>query len=281
MNKDQLGRKIKDLIDENHIKLNENEEIIEVEIQKIKPNPNQPRVNFDSTALKQLADSIREHGVIQPVILKPYNEGFLLVAGERRVRASLIAGKKTIPAIVREYNSVYLTELSILENIQREDLTPIEEAIAFERAIKNLGLTQAELGKKIGKSRSYITNMIGLLNLPISIIEDVNKGNISMAHARILSKIDDVDWIEQLAQRIKKEQLSVRKLEEIVRTKKNKKATNKKIVTHFKNYEPILKEKFQSIFGQKIKIKISENTIKIKVKNASEMKEILDKIKDE
>ncbi|MFP4287512.1 MAG: ParB/RepB/Spo0J family partition protein [Candidatus Izemoplasmataceae bacterium] len=281
MNKDQLGRKIKDLIDENEIKLSENEEIIEVEIQRIKPNPNQPRVNFDSTALKQLADSIKEHGVIQPVILKPQNEIFVLVAGERRVRASLIAGKKTIPAIIRDYNSIYLTELSILENIQREDLTPIEEAIAFERAIKNLGLTQAELGKKIGKSRSYITNMIGLLNLPISIIEDVNKGNISMAHARILSKIEDIAWVEHLADRVKKEQLSVRKLEEIVRNKKAKSISSKKIFYNYKEYEPLLKDRFKTILGDDVKIKISDNTIKIKVKNVEAMQNILKKIKDE
>jgi ParB family chromosome partitioning protein len=281
LNKDQLGRKIKDLIDENQIQISENEEVLEVEIQKIKPNPNQPRVNFDSTALKQLADSIKEHGVIQPVILKPSSDHYILVAGERRVRASLIAGKKTIPAIIRDYNAIYLTELSILENIQRQDLTPIEEAIAFERAIKNLGLTQAELGKKIGKSRSYITNMIGLLNLPISIIEDVNKGHITMAHARILSKIDDLEWIEHLAERVKKEQISVRKLEEIVRNKKSKKNTKRKVIANFKNYEPVLKKRFESILGDDIRVKITDNTIKIKVKNAEKMLEVLSKIKDE
>ncbi|MFH5882013.1 ParB/RepB/Spo0J family partition protein [Liberiplasma polymorphum] len=280
MNKDILGRNIEDLIEENKLQIKDNEEIIDINITDIKPNPNQPRVNFDSTALKQLADSIKEHGVIQPVILKPYNNGFILVAGERRVRASIIAGKKTVPAIIRDYNSIYLTELSILENLQREDLTPIEEAIAFERAIKNLGLTQAELGKKIGKSRSYVTNMIGLLNLPITIIEDVNKGLISMAHARVLSKLEDIEFIDYLANKIKKEQITVRKLEELVRKKKNKVKNNKRTVdSDIKEMHEVATTHFQSQFGANTKVQLTNNSIKIKFKDSNHLKEIINKMK--
>ena len=240
--KELLGRKILDLIEENKIQIKENEEVIEIDLDLIKPNPNQPRVNFESSALKSLAASIKEHGVLQPILLKPSPDGFTIVAGERRVRASKLAGKMTVPAIIRDYNSKYLTELAILENLQREDLSPIEEAVAYERAIKNLSLTQAELGKKIGKSRSYITNMLGLLNLPLLVIEEVNKGSISMGHARVLSKIDDANVVLDLANKIIKDGLSVRKIEEISRKRKYKEK-NKKVLK-VTEQEKRLKSKF-------------------------------------
>lgn len=278
MNKDLLGRKIKDLIEENQIIIKENEEIVEIKLDEIRPNPNQPRVNFDSQALKQLAESIKEHGVIQPIILKPAADGgYILVAGERRVRASQLAGKKSVPSIVRDYNSIYLTELSILENLQREDLTPIEEAVAYEKAIKNLGLTQAELGKKIGKSRSYITNVIGLLNLPLDVIQEVNKGTLSMGHAKILSKLDDVDFIIQLTKKIKEEQISVRKLEDLV-SKKNKRIKKSKISLEEKvtqDYIVEASEYLTKMFQKKANIKITDKEIKIKYNGVEDLKMII------
>ena len=279
MSKDILGRNIVDLIDENKIKLKDNEEILEVQLSDIKPNPDQPRVNFDSQALKQLSESIKEHGVIQPVILKPASDGFTLVAGERRVRASILANKKTIPAIVRDYNAIYLAELSILENIQREDLTPIEEAIAYEKAIKKLSLTQAELGQKIGKSRSYVTNAIGLLNLPIGVIEEVNSGVISRGHAKILSKLDNVELINELASKIKHDQISVRKLEDIMKrkTKESKKNSIKENMENHLLLERITHD-LKILFGGQNNIKVSSNEIKVKFRDLKSMQETIDRV---
>ncbi len=279
MNKDSLGRKISELIEENKVVIKENEEVLDLEISKIKSNPEQPRVNFDSKAMKQLADSILQHGVIQPVIVKPSKDGYILVAGERRVRASSLAGKTTVPAIVREYNEIYLTELSILENLQREDLSPIEEAIAYERAIKNLGLTQAELAERIGKSRSYITNVLGLLNLPVSVMKDVDGGLISMGHAKVLSKLEDTELIAKISKRIIQDDLSVRKVEEMIQQHKNKRQPRPK-VSALKKYEEPLKQKIESVFGPNIKLSITANDIRIRFLNIQEIIDSLNKPKN-
>ncbi|MCK5761578.1 MAG: ParB/RepB/Spo0J family partition protein [Candidatus Izimaplasma sp.] len=217
MSETRLGRKFSDLMAENKIDYKENEEVLEVEIHLIKPNPDQPRTYFDKKKLAELANSIKEHGIFQPIILKPSSKGYTLVAGERRVKAARMAGLYKIPAIIRDYNSKYLSELAILENLQREDLTPIEEAIAFQKAIFNLKYTHEELGRKIGKSRVYVTNIIGLLNLPASVINDVNLGNITMGHARSLSKLKDHNLVIDLRDRIIRENLTVRDIERIIR----------------------------------------------------------------
>ncbi len=202
---------------ENKIDFKENEEIMEIEIHLIKPNPDQPRMVFNEEKLIELANSIKEHGIFQPVILKPSGKEYTLVAGERRVKAAKMAGLYKIPSIIRDYNSIYLAELSILENLQREDLTPMEEAIAFQKAIFNLKYTHEELGRKIGKSRVYVTNIIGLLNLPASVINDVNLGIVSMGHARALSKLKDPNVCIKLRDRIINENLTVRDIEGIIR----------------------------------------------------------------
>lgn len=258
--------------------ISDHEEIQEISIDLIQPNPNQPRANFDSGALKQLAQSIKEHGVIQPVILKPAPNGYTLVAGERRVRASKLAGKNTVPSIVRDYNAIYLTELAILENLQREDLSPIEEAVAYEKAIKNLQLTQAELAKKIGKSRSHITNMIGLLSLPIQIIEEVNNGKISMGHARVLSKLDDANFLEQLAMKIVNDGISVRKLEDLVRKGKNKEIKRQKRVQRdvSKGTYANVTDHLHQLFGNDVKISIKANEIVIKFQSTQDMRKYQD-----
>jgi ParB family chromosome partitioning protein len=213
-----LGRSISDLLEENKTEFHRNEEVMEIPVGDISSNPEQPRTYFDKSALNELAVSIKEHGVIQPVILKPAgNNKYILVAGERRVMASKIAGLKTIPGIVRNYNSVHLSEIAILENIQREDLSPVEEAIALQNALVKLNLTHEQLSKKIGKSRSYVTNSVGLLNLPGIIINDVNLGKLSMGHARVLSKVKNQELCMKLYKRILKEDLTVRELELIVR----------------------------------------------------------------
>ena len=268
----KLGRSINDLIEENKIEINLAEEVIDVEISMIKPNPEQPRTVFDKKKLMELSESIKEHGGIQPVILKPAAQGYILVAGERRVKACILAGMSTVPGIVREYNAIYLSELSILENLQREDLTPIEEAIAFERAIYNLKLTHEELGKKIGKSRVYVTNILGLLNLPEMVIDDVNLGHMSMGHARALSKLKDVELCIRLRNRIIDEVLTVRDIENIIRnlnTKDSENLVSKKVL---EKVQISLSEYVDS----SIKYKIKKNSISFSFSDEKEVNKLVE-----
>ena len=278
MDKRKHGRTMLDLVDENKMDIADHEEVIEIPIDTIVANPDQPRTMFDKAALKQLSESIKAHGIIQPVILKPSNQGYTLVAGERRVRAAHLAGKKTVPAVVRDYNAIYLTELSILENIQREDLTPIEEAIAYEKAIKNLGLTQGELARKIGKSRSYVTNMIGLLTLPKSVINDVNQGLISMGHARVLSKLDDDVRIMELAERIKQEQLSVRKIEALASKRSTSRKRRAQVIDQV--HKDAFEQRFKHEFGEHITVSVSGKTLRIQFKDLEHLATVAAKLKD-
>jgi len=278
MDKRRHGRTMMDLVDENALDIAEHEEIIEIPIEAIEANPDQPRTTFDKTALKQLSESIKAHGIIQPIIVKPSNQGYILVAGERRVRAAHLAGKKTVPAVVRDYNAIYLTELSILENVQREDLTPIEEAVAYEKAIKNLGLTQGELARKIGKSRSYVTNIIGLLTLPKSVINDVNQGLISMGHARVLSKLDDEARIVELAERIKREQLSVRKIETLAAKRPNRSKKTNQVIDQV--HQDTFEQRFKHEFGEHVRVNVSGKTLKIQFKDAAHLAQVAAKLKE-
>ena len=172
--------------------------ITEIPLEEIRSNPYQPRVMFDNDTLEELANSIKEHGIIQPIIVKKSIKGYELVAGERRTRAARLAGLKTIPAIIKDFNDVEMMEIALIENIERENLNPIEEAKAYENIIKINNITQEELAHKFSKSRSYITNMLGLLNLPESTIKLVEKKELSMGHARALSKLEDENKINEL-----------------------------------------------------------------------------------
>src|SRR5690554_3641987 len=172
--KDILKEDSKPVKKANEKEVQANESIEMIDLSLISPNPYQPRRIFDQEKLDELANSIREHGVFQPIILKKVNSGYLIVAGERRYRAANKAGLKTIPAIIRNYDDSEVTELSLIENLQREDLTPIEEAEAYNILRRNLGLTHNELALKVSKSRSHITNMLGLLSLPEDVQQMVN-----------------------------------------------------------------------------------------------------------
>lgn len=186
-----------------------------IPIEEIRSNPYQPRIHFDKDALEELAESIRLHGVFEPIIVKKSIKGYELVAGERRTKAAKIAGQEKIPAIVKEFNDQEMMEIALLENIQRENLSPIEEAKAYKNFMTKMNMTQEELGARFGKSRSYITNILGLLNLPKSVQDDVMENKISMSHARVLSKIEDEDKIVELNSLIKSKGISVRELESI------------------------------------------------------------------
>ncbi len=186
-----------------------------IPIEEIRSNPYQPRIHFDKDALEELAESIRLHGVFEPIIVKKSIKGYELVAGERRTKAAKLAGLERIPAIVKDFNDQEMMEIALLENIQRENLSPIEEAQAYKNFMTKTNMTQEELGARFGKSRSYITNILGLLNLPKVVQDDLMDNKISMSHARVLSKIESVDKVIELNNLIKTKGISVRELESI------------------------------------------------------------------
>ena len=198
-----LGRGLEDLFNSENIdystveqKIYEgasNEEIVEISLDELRPNPYQPRKVFDEEALNELASSIKEHGVFQPIIVKKSIKGYDIIAGERRFRASKMAGLEKIPAIVREFTDEQMMEIALLENLQRENLSAIEEATAYKAMIEHLNLTQDELSKRVGKSRSHVTNIIGLLRLPKVVQDMISDNRITMGHARALSKLNDDD----------------------------------------------------------------------------------------
>lgn len=273
MNKDErIKRSLEDLLKENEVEVKENEEVIEIRLDQISPNPFQPRKHFDQAALNELADSIRMNGVLQPIIVKKINQGFLLVAGERRCRASEIAGFKTIPAIIRDYNNQYLAELALLENIQREDLTIVEEAKAYKNVIDSLHLTHLELANKIGKSRSYVSNALGILSLPEEVIQQINEGNITMGHARSLSKLKDNQRIIKIAQTVIEKKLTVRDIEQLVKKEKKKnQIKRRKIDVDFQNDLNQARTLLTDQFKFKNHVKVSSNKLIITFSDRKEV----------
>ena len=194
-----------------------NDEQLEVDLELIDPSPLQPRTHFDEASLDQLAQSIETHGVVQPIVLRPKSDRYELVAGERRGRAARIAGLQRIPAVVREIEDKDLLELALIENIQREDLNPIEEANAYKKLIEAVGLTQESLATRVGRDRSYITNYLRLLRLPEDIQRLVAEGKLSTGHARTILGLDGADEQRRVARRILEGGLSVRDTEALVR----------------------------------------------------------------
>jgi ParB family chromosome partitioning protein len=198
----------------------------EIPVASIKPNPYQPRDAFDEEALGALADSIREVGLLQPVLVRPAGEGFELIAGERRLRAAKRVGLQTIPALVRETDDDRALEQALVENVQREDLNPLEEAAAYQQLIEDFKLTHEQLASRVGKSRAAISNTLRLLQLPPSIQVAVREGQLSMGHARALLGTPDRAFQEALAKRTIKGELSVRDVEEAVRVRNDGNGSN-------------------------------------------------------
>ena len=248
-----------------------NDQIVEIDLSELRANPYQPRKNFDEEALNELASSIKEHGVFQPIIVKKSIKGYEIIAGERRFRASKLAGMQTIPAIVKDFSDEEMMQIALLENLQRENLTSIEEAKAYKSIIESMNITQDELAKKVGKSRSHVTNILGLLKLPASVQDMVLYNKLSMGHARVLSKLDDPKTIEDLAQRVITEDLSVRKLESLVYDNEEKEVKTKKSSNNeYKYMEDFLKEKLGT------NVKINNNKISIKFSNVQDLNRILE-----
>ena len=250
--------------------------ITEIPLADIRSNPYQPRVIFDSEALEELANSIKEHGVIQPIIVKKGIKGYELVAGERRSRAAKLAGLQTIPAIVKEFNDVEMMEIALIENIERENLNPIEEARAYENILKINNITQEELAHKFSKSRSYITNMLGLLSLPDMVIKLVESKEITMGHARALSKLEDSHKIEELALKVVRDGLSVRDIEKMIQTlnlpKKHTINRNNTYDIRYSIYENLCREKLG------VKVKINNKKIEIPYKDEEVLARILEEL---
>ena len=205
-----LGRGLEQLFNSENLDFNSfekqiyettnSDEIIELNLDEIRPNPYQPRTTFNEESLRELAESIKINGVFQPIIVKKGIKGYDLVAGERRLRASKMAGKLTIPAIIRDFSDQQMMEIALLENLQRENLNVIEEARAYETMIKKLNLTQDELSNKVSKSRSHVTNILGLLRLPQEIQQMLIENKLTMGHARVLSKLESEDKMLEYAQ---------------------------------------------------------------------------------
>lgn len=250
------------------------EEIIELDLSELRANPYQPRKNFNDESLEELADSIKEHGVFQPIIVKKSIKGYEIVAGERRYRASKKAGLEKIPAIIRDFTDEQMMEIALLENLQRENLSAIEEAEAYRTMIEKLDLTQEQLAKRVGKSRSHITNILGLLRLPQEIQTEVVTGNLSMGHARALSKLESNDKILELAHQIIEEKIPVRDIETLTSTneidKKVKIKRQRETAHEYQYVEDLLREKLDT------KVKIREKKIEIHFSNVADLNRILE-----
>lgn len=257
-------------------------EIVEIKISEIRSNPYQPRKIFDEAALNELASSIKEHGIVQPIIVKKSIKGYELVAGERRTKAAKIAGLETVPAIVKDFDDEQMMEIALIENIQRENLNPIEEAMAYDSILRSSNITQDELAKKFGKSRSYITNSLGLLRLPDDTKKYVEDNKLSMSHARALSKLEDNDQINRLANKIVNENLNVRAIENITRDihdQEIKKEKDENTLFEFKQYDTlntnhIYEDAMREKFG--IKVKITGKKIEIPYSSQLELQRILE-----
>lgn len=241
------------------------EQIKQIDISDIKPNPYQLRKTFDENHLNDLADSIKQYGILQPIVLRKTVQGYYIVVGERRFRASKIAGLKYVSAIIKDLTDEDMMELAVIENLQREDLNAIEEAESYQRLMTDLKITQQEVAKRLSKSRPYIANMLRLLHLPKKIADMVKDGRLTSAHGRTLLAIKDEQQMLRLAKRVVKEKWSVRYLENHVNELKNvssKSETDKVDITKpkfIKQQERQLREQY----GTKVDISIKKSVGKI------------------
>lgn len=265
---EELKNSLLDLFEVNEA---EEEKIVNVPLKDILSNPFQPRKEFDEDKLRELADSIREHGVFQPVLLCQKDEKYILIAGERRVKASLMAGMEDIPAIIREYNEKLLIEIGLLENLQRENLNGIEIASSLQQMSDMLGYNQEEIAEHIGKSREYVTNTLRLLQLPDNIQKEVIAGRLSAGHARALLSIKDDDIKEDTAEKIIKEKLSVRATEELVKKRTDKEKSQEEM--RIREMEVHLRKYFQLD-----DVKIMKKKVVIPFEDIDELIYVIDRI---
>lgn len=239
---------------------NKQETITDISLKEIRPNPYQPRKIFTKEAIEELKQSIIEHGILQPIIVRKSIKGYDIVVGERRFRAAKEAGLETVPVVIRELTEQQMMELAVLENLQREDLTPIEEAAAYQLLMEKLSLTQEQLAKRLGKSRPHIANFVRLLTLPPKIQQLISDGKISMGHGRALLGLRKKEQLPLIAEKTMREGLNVRQLEQLIHqlnenvSRETKKPKPEKNV-FIKERESVLRERF----GTTVNIKESKN----------------------
>jgi ParB family chromosome partitioning protein len=262
-----LGKGLDALITSLHI--DETDKVIQIPLAQLRPNPYQPRKHFNEDSIKELAESIREHGVIQPIIVRKVLKGFEIIAGERRFRASQVCGLATVPAVERNFNDQQVMEIALIENVQREDLNALEIAIAYQSIIDQFSLTQEELSAKVGKSRSHIANFLRLLQLPEAIKQYVSRGTLSMGHARAIVGVKDDKLKKELAETTISKQWSVRDLEEEIKKLEElpgkERETSKK---KEKNRDPYLhqaEDQLRDIYRTTVKIKHQNDRGKIEL----------------
>lgn len=277
MNKKKLGRGLGELLGD---ALDDTGRVMDISIDEISPNPWQPRRDFDEESLNALASSIRENGLIQPVVVRKKKDGtYELAAGERRWRAAKMAGLTVIPAISKEYDDRSMAEMALVENLQRKDLNPVDEGMAYRKLMDEYGLTQEGISQKVGKSRPYVANMVRLLDLPEEVKDFLSKGQLTAGQSRPLLGLESDAEKVQLARRIVKEGLSARKVEDIIREgKEPKKKEDPPAVAFMKAVE----EKLGLSVGSKVRIRIGKGknahkgTISISFSNDEEFQRIAD-----
>ncbi len=245
-------------------------------IEKISRNPDQPRKDLDNSSLKMLADSIKEKGVLQPIVVRKTEEDqYEIIAGERRWRAAQMAGLTSVPVVIKDVSPEEVLELALIENIQRLDLNPIEEALAYKRLAEEHGLTQSEIAKQVGRDRSTVSNFLRLLKLPRHIQDDISSGNISPGHARALLSLPTTDLMDVLTQKIKKDGLSVRQAEEFAKRLLNNRI-NKKSYQKDEEVESIASDLSHAL-NAKVKISYGKRSAKLEIraKNKQHLKQII------
>jgi len=280
VSKKRLGRGLGALITESET---DSGQIKEILLTDIVSNPDQPRQDFDEEKLKELADSIREHGLLQPILVRPEGNGYQIIAGERRFRASKLAGLDRIQCIVRDCTEQEMTEKALIENIQRDDLSPVEEGLAYAKLIEDYGLTQEQVAKRVGKGRATIANLLRIIQMPQEILDLLNKGHISLGHAKVILSVEDPDDQIKLAERVYAEALSVRELENlIIEIKQNASITKKTKQKKNNKYNEFteIEEKLRNIFQTKVAIKGNETKGKIEIEYYSkqELSRLLEKM---
>ncbi|SFT23483.1 ParB/RepB/Spo0J family partition protein [Paenibacillus sp. BC26] len=274
----RLGRGLDALIPS--LSVSEDDKVVEVSLTQLRPNPYQPRKTFDDDAIKELAESIKQHGVIQPIIVRTVLKGYEIIAGERRFRASQLCGNTTIPAVIRNFSDQQVMEIALIENLQREDLNAMELAIAYQALMDKFDLTQEELSMKVGKSRSHIANFLRLLSLPEQIKDNVSRGTISMGHARAIVGVKEDARKKELAELTITNEWSVRQLEEAIKNldqpaaEKTKSQSSKKRDPYIDQLEETLREQFKTTV--KIKQQKDKGRIELLYYNKQDLERLLE-----
>ncbi|MBR5507172.1 MAG: ParB/RepB/Spo0J family partition protein [Clostridia bacterium] len=272
-----LGKGLNALLTDENSSI-DSDSITEIKIADIEPNSGQPRKAFDQDKLTELADSIKQYGVLSPILVKKAeNDYYQIIAGERRWRASKLAGLKTIPAIIKKDEEIESYEIALIENLQRQDLNPIEEALGYRKLMTNYGMTQEKVSEKMSKSRSYVANALRLLTLPDDVLSMIEKGELSVGHAKVLLSLSSKEEIISLAKEVFEKTLSVRELESLIKQKSKPAKEKKEVDLNVKLAFETIEKSISSKLGTKVKILDKNNKGKIQIEyySAKDLERIL------